>query len=228
MKDFARLLIKYGADLKSINEEGETPVHTAVNANCGLMADVLLKEGADMSIRDNMGYTPVTKAFSAPLRSADILRNLGNHLIMQHECKFQVDLDILHYIIDYDGFMNFQINCADELLKLKQKKIHNYNITYPHEVAKCLGNDDILQDLIILDESKYNFGNRIIRNFKKGMRRHKAAQKLREIFNVVLPFLPSVCIDRILENLDSRNIEQLEKYRVSQNDPTTLVGKKIQ
>ncbi|KAK9874491.1 hypothetical protein WA026_002841 [Henosepilachna vigintioctopunctata] len=217
IKEFTRLLIEYDADLNAINEEGETPVHTAVNANCGLMVDVLLKEGADVSIRDNMGYTPVTKAFSAPLRSADILRNLGNHLIMQHECKFQVDLDMLHYIIGNDGFMNFKNNCADELLKLKQKKIHNYNISYydiliasPHKVAKCLGNDDILQALIIFDESEYIFGNRIIRNFQKGLRRHKVAQKLREIFRVVLPSLPDLCIDEILENLDSRNIEKLE------------------
>ncbi|KAK9874495.1 hypothetical protein WA026_002846 [Henosepilachna vigintioctopunctata] len=95
MKELARLLIEYDADFNAINDEGEAPVHTAVNANYGLLVDVLFKEGANVNITDNMGDTPVTKAFSAPLRSADILRNLGNQLIMQHECKFQVDLDVL-------------------------------------------------------------------------------------------------------------------------------------
>ncbi|KAK9874497.1 hypothetical protein WA026_002848 [Henosepilachna vigintioctopunctata] len=218
MREFARLLIEYDTDLNAINEEGATPVHTAVNANCGLMVDVLFKEGADVNIRNNMGYTPVTKASSAPLRIADILRNLGNQLIMQHECKFLVYLDVLFYIIGYEGFMNFKIKCADELLKLKKKMIQNCTISYfdiltasPHKVAKCLGNDDILQALIIFDENKYIFGNRIFRNSKKRLRRHKAAQKLTEIFSVVLPSLPDLRIDKILENLDSRNIEKLEK-----------------
>ncbi|KAK9874501.1 hypothetical protein WA026_002852 [Henosepilachna vigintioctopunctata] len=174
MKEYAGLLNKYDADFNAINDEGETPVHTAVNANCGLPVDVLFKEGPDVNMRDNMDYTPVTKAFSAPLRSADILRNLGHQLIMQHECKFLVYLDVFCYIIGYEGFMNFKIKFADELLKLKQKMIHKSIIGYydlliasPRKVKKCLGSDDILQALIIFDENKYIFGNRIIRNFKK-------------------------------------------------------------
>ncbi|KAK9874494.1 hypothetical protein WA026_002845 [Henosepilachna vigintioctopunctata] len=118
------------ADLNAINEEGKTPVHTTVNANCGRLVYVLLKEGADVNMRDNMGYTPVTKAFSTPLCSADILGNLGNQLIMQHECKFLVYLDVLYYIILYEGFMNFSINRGGEFLTLNQKIIHNNSINF--------------------------------------------------------------------------------------------------
>ncbi|KAK9874499.1 hypothetical protein WA026_002850 [Henosepilachna vigintioctopunctata] len=208
---YTRKLLRMGADVNAISSNGFTPLNQACMSK---HADCM--EGADVNIRDNMGYTPVTKAFSAPLRSADILRNLGNQLIMKHECKFQVDLDVLYYIIGYEGFMNFKIKCADEILKLKQKLFHNSTISYydsliasPHKVAKCVGNDDILQDLIIFYKNESDFGNLIIGNFKKGLRRHKAAQKLREIFSVVLPSSPNVCIDEILENLDSRNIEKL-------------------
>ncbi|KAK9874498.1 hypothetical protein WA026_002849 [Henosepilachna vigintioctopunctata] len=121
IKEYAGLLIEYDAVLNAKNEEGETPVHTAVNANCGLLVDVLPKEGADVNIRDNMGYTSETKAFSAQLRSADILIILGNQLITKHECIFQVGLDVLYYIIGSEGLMNLKIKCADELLKPKQK-----------------------------------------------------------------------------------------------------------
>ncbi|KAK9874493.1 hypothetical protein WA026_002844 [Henosepilachna vigintioctopunctata] len=112
MKKFVRLLMEYDADINAINEEGPTPVHTAVNANCGLLVDVLLKEGADINIKGNMGI------------------NLRNQLIIQHECKLLVDLDVLKYINGYEGFMNSNIKCGGKFLTLDQKLIHNYTINF--------------------------------------------------------------------------------------------------
>ncbi|KAK9874503.1 hypothetical protein WA026_002854 [Henosepilachna vigintioctopunctata] len=218
MEEFVRLLMEYDADINAINEEGHTPVHAAVNVSCGVLVNVLLQEGADVNIRDNRGNTAITKAFSAPLSSADILMNLGKHLVMQYECNFQVDLDMLNYIIGYEDFMIFKIKCGDELLNLKQKMFPNTTISYydiliayPNKLAKCLGNDVILQTLMIFDESEYIFGNRIVRNFKKGLRLHKATEKLREIFNVAFSSRPGLFIDEIIERLDNRTIEKLKQ-----------------
>ncbi|KAK9874490.1 hypothetical protein WA026_002840 [Henosepilachna vigintioctopunctata] len=128
MEEFVRLLMEYDADINAINEEGHTPVHAAVNVSCGVLVNVLLQEGADVNIEGNRGNTPITKAFSVPLSSADILMNLEKHLVMQYECNFQVEVDMLNYIIEYEDFMIFKIKCGDELLNLKQKMIHNSTI----------------------------------------------------------------------------------------------------
>ena len=55
----ARVLLAAGADVKAVNDKGQSPPHTVVHAAC---VDVLLEGGADLEARDWKDRTPICVA----------------------------------------------------------------------------------------------------------------------------------------------------------------------
>ena len=58
------ILISYGADVNSQNDQGQTPLHSAVSQSELACAQVLLKHGSRMDVKDVDGRTPLMLAQS--------------------------------------------------------------------------------------------------------------------------------------------------------------------
>ncbi|KAK9873394.1 hypothetical protein WA026_022457 [Henosepilachna vigintioctopunctata] len=214
---FVRLLLEYNADINSTNNEGKTPLHLAIENVCEEMVDFLLKNDADINIADKNGVTPPMLSFSKPIIKGNIMILIGKHLIMKHICYEDVDVKILHVFLKFGPFINFMLKCESERQTLQRRTIDTSNVTYydiliapPRQVEKYLRNPNILKSLLSFDDSKYIFGNRIVKKVEAGMRRSEAAEKLYKIFSYRFPLVRNLCIDMIMAYLNCKNLEIIE------------------
>ncbi len=60
--DFARELIRLGADVNTADAKGRTALHWAAIREATLFAEFLIKEGADINAKDESGRTPFDQA----------------------------------------------------------------------------------------------------------------------------------------------------------------------
>ncbi len=83
-----RLLVEAGADLNAVDQNGQTPLHTAA---CTQTAKLLLELGSDVNAKDNNRLTPLHQADNKDI--ASLLLKKGATL----EAKCQNGLTPLHY-----------------------------------------------------------------------------------------------------------------------------------
>lgn len=69
------LLMENGADINARDNEGNTPLHTAVQADDELATEALIGYGADMGTRNDEGKLPERCAVSPAVRK--VLRDHG-------------------------------------------------------------------------------------------------------------------------------------------------------
>jgi len=72
VKSFIEMLIKYGADITSKNNMGETALHQAAKRGRLEAATVLLENSAEIDARDNYHRTPLMMA-AANCRNAEVI-----------------------------------------------------------------------------------------------------------------------------------------------------------
>ena len=70
---FGRLL-KAGAKVSGMDDDGQTPLHVAAKYNNMEAAEILIREGAKIMPRDRTGKTPLDYA-----ESAEMIRLLKSH-----------------------------------------------------------------------------------------------------------------------------------------------------
>jgi ankyrin repeat protein len=66
-----RLLIDYGADINTIDSDGDTPLHRAASQGSLEIVKSLLDAGADVGAKNNMGLKAASVAKIAELSSLD-------------------------------------------------------------------------------------------------------------------------------------------------------------
>ncbi|KAK9884176.1 hypothetical protein WA026_005131 [Henosepilachna vigintioctopunctata] len=216
-KKFIQLLIKYKADINMRNENGWTPLHLAIREGYEDVVYNLLRKGADINIKDNNGTTQMKTAFSYRFQNPTMLTHLGKHLILQHGRNIPVDVDDLEQLCEIDHLRKYKIRCDEEVSTLKRTTVCTDSyVTYfdiliasPDKMAKYVQNLDIVKSLENFDKNKFLYGNRIIRNFKQGMRRREAIGKIEPFCRDIFPPLPEVCINKITEYLKYEDIEPL-------------------
>jgi hypothetical protein len=81
-KEIVDMLVARGADVNAMSQNGQTPLHWAVNIGAkgigsAKMIELLVSKGADPNIRNNDGLTPLDFVKSKPGELADLLRQHG-------------------------------------------------------------------------------------------------------------------------------------------------------
>ncbi|XP_050508366.1 putative ankyrin repeat protein RF_0381 isoform X1 [Diabrotica virgifera virgifera] len=66
-RELTRLLIKSGASVNHINDQGDTPLHVASRFRTVVSAYILLKHGSDINRKNNLGFTPLHEAIHAEI-----------------------------------------------------------------------------------------------------------------------------------------------------------------
>lgn len=115
-----KLLIEYGADVKSRNNYGETPLQRALQSYCSMdCIKILLEHGADITMVDNWGWT--------------ILHSVAEHS----------SLEIVKYIIGLALDRGIEINTRD---KDGYTAIHDIDCENVTEFLKCGADINILSN----------------------------------------------------------------------------------
>lgn len=73
--EFAKMLIDAGAEINSLNNNGDTPLHSSINAFSDDASIFLIENGANINIRDGAGSSPLNMA------SFTYSNNVIKHLI---------------------------------------------------------------------------------------------------------------------------------------------------
>lgn len=79
--DIVKLLLSYGANLESTNNQGETPIHIAAELNYKEILDLLISSHSDVNSADFQGNTPLHKgcrANNTVIYIQDIIKQLLN------------------------------------------------------------------------------------------------------------------------------------------------------
>jgi ankyrin repeat protein len=77
-RDVISFLLKYDVDLDHLDEQGNTPLHTAILNNQRVAAKYLINRGADLEITNQQGMTPLALAMAQKNQDiAKILRQFG-------------------------------------------------------------------------------------------------------------------------------------------------------
>ncbi|KAJ0184044.1 hypothetical protein K1T71_000467 [Dendrolimus kikuchii] len=112
-KDEAELLLKDGADINTINQDGITALHQACIDDNLEMVEFLVQHGADINCRDNDGWTPLHATASCGGLS------IARYLIDNHA-------DVA--AVNCDGDLPVDIASTDTMLQLLNKVIEERGI----------------------------------------------------------------------------------------------------
>lgn len=86
------LIIESGADLTLVNLQGESPLHSAVNASYFEAARLLVEDGADPFLKNNRGKSPVVLAFESGSRMTEAIIDETN--IMKNDIEGNTPLHL--------------------------------------------------------------------------------------------------------------------------------------
>ncbi|KAK9870233.1 hypothetical protein WA026_006318 [Henosepilachna vigintioctopunctata] len=211
---FARLLIKYKANVDSENNFKKTPLHFAVDDGKVGLVGILLKSGASVNIPDVSGKTAMDKALEKKTLFPKVFECLGAHLIMQYCCGISVNLEHLQEVLcNSEQCQDFKKSCEEEVNLLKSTRAGESTVTYydilvssTHRLARSLFNSDILDSLVEFNmESSIVgsiFGSFLLKKRRAALKRYHEIKfgivPTRKVFH----FLPHVFIDKLMEYLD--------------------------
>ncbi len=137
---FFSLLVKNNADINIRDNDGNTPLHSAIKRGNSILSEMMINLGADINLRDVDGNTALMLAIMHHKDSlADYLIEAGASLNTQNNSGSTV---LIYAIIDY----NFKL---DEMITAGAN-IHiqdNYGLT-PLSWAALMGNEKALEGLI--------------------------------------------------------------------------------
>lgn len=76
-RDVIELLVKKGADVNHLNDDGDSPLHMAVKKDYRVLTKLLIAHGADVNIKDSSGHTALWYAIGH--HNQEIVRLLKNN-----------------------------------------------------------------------------------------------------------------------------------------------------
>ncbi|KAK9877648.1 hypothetical protein WA026_019318 [Henosepilachna vigintioctopunctata] len=217
-KIFARLLVEYKANVNSQNNYKDTPLHIAIYEGKESLVEVLLESGASIDIPDVSGRTPMDKALLDRFRYPRILARLSIHLIILYCCGFSVNLEHLEEVCKNSRFSNFKRRCEEEIRKLKVTIVGNSTVTY-HDilvspipvVSRYLFNTSILASFAEFDIGQSIFGPILKKKLEAASKHHQGLKKGIAAAEKIFPFLPYLCIDKLIEYLDIDDCNNLDE-----------------
>ncbi|KAK9892053.1 hypothetical protein WA026_018252 [Henosepilachna vigintioctopunctata] len=206
---FVRLLVEHKANVNSTNNFKETPLHIAIDEGNEGMVDILLESGASINFPDVSRTTPMDVALAERSRHPRVFEAMSKHLILRYYCGFQVNLSYLEKVLSSETSQTFKEKCEEEIQQLKSTRAGDSTITFydilvssTHAVARFLFNVNVLVSLQAFDGRKSIFGPVLNKKFNEALERFHVLQIGIVAARKTFPFLPDICIYKLVEYLD--------------------------
>ncbi|KAK9870236.1 hypothetical protein WA026_006321 [Henosepilachna vigintioctopunctata] len=217
-KTFARLLVENEMNVDSVNKFRETPLHFAVEARSIGLIEVLLENGASVNIPDMSGKTAMDIALKKKTQFPTVFECLAKYFIIQYCCGLSVNLEHLEEVCNNAKYQNLKKSCEEELQLLKRTLVGESTVTYydilvssTHTVARYLFNSDILASLVEFDMGSSILGSQLLKKSRAALKRHNGINLGIVATRKIFPFLPHVCIDKLMEYLDTEDFNNLDR-----------------
>ncbi|KAK9892055.1 hypothetical protein WA026_018254 [Henosepilachna vigintioctopunctata] len=206
---FARILVKHKANVNSTNNFKETPLHIAIYEGNESMVDILLESGASINFPDMFGTTPMDIAVAKKSRFPRVFETISKHLILRFNCGFSVNLSHVKEVLNSETCRTFNKRCEEEIQQLESTLAGDSIVTFydilvssTHEVARFLFNINIFVSLQEFDKGESIFGPLLMKKFNEALERFQGLQIGIVAARKIFPFLPDICIDKLVEYLD--------------------------
>ncbi|KAK9892050.1 hypothetical protein WA026_018249 [Henosepilachna vigintioctopunctata] len=226
---FARLLVEYEANVNSFNNFKETPLHIAIDEGNEGLIDILLESGASINFEDKFGRTPMNIALEKRSRHPTVFERMSKHLILRYYCGFPVNLSHLEEVLSSETIRTFKKKCEEEIQQLKSARVEDSTVTFynilvscTHAVARFLFNLNVLVSLQAFDGRKSIFGPVLNKKFNEALERFHVLQIGIFAARKTFPFLPDICIDKLMEYLDIDDFINLHECSRISNSRSSL------
>ncbi|KAK9891332.1 hypothetical protein WA026_014575 [Henosepilachna vigintioctopunctata] len=215
---FARLLLEYRANVHTETNFKETPLHLALYRGRKSLLKVLLDSGASFTAFDVHGRTAIDISLQNKDRYPTIYDIVAKHVIIHYCTGFRKNLQLFERVCNSETHRNFKRSCEEELEKLKSIFAGESTVTFydilvlpTHKVAKYFFNANI--DLCIrnFDLEESIFGSILLKKYKEALDRCDGIKLGILATKEMFPFLPDLCIDKLLEYLDNEDFNNLNK-----------------
>ncbi|KAK9892056.1 hypothetical protein WA026_018255 [Henosepilachna vigintioctopunctata] len=206
---FARLLVEYKANVNSFNNFKETPLHIAIDEGNEGLVDILLESGASINFPDMSGRTQMEISLAKRFHHPRVFETMSNYLILRYYCGFPVNLSHLKEVLNSETCRTFNERCEEEIQQLESTLAGDSTVNYydilvssTHSVARFLFNTNILGSLQEFDKGESVFGSLLMKKFNEALERFHGLQIGIVAVRKIFPFLPDICIDKLVEYLD--------------------------
>ncbi|KAK9877705.1 hypothetical protein WA026_019385 [Henosepilachna vigintioctopunctata] len=206
---FARLLVEYKANVNSTNNFKETPLYMAIEEGNEGLVDILLESGASIDVPDVSGRTPMDIALAKRSRHPRVFETMSKHLILRYYCGFPVNLAHLEEVFSSETSRTFKKKCEEEIQQLRSTLVGDSTLTFydvlvssTHAVARFLFNVNVLVSLQAFDGRKSVLGPVLNKKFNEALERFHVLQIGIVAARKIFPFLPDICIYKLVEYLD--------------------------
>ncbi|KAK9892049.1 hypothetical protein WA026_018248 [Henosepilachna vigintioctopunctata] len=220
---FARLLVEHKANVNSTNNFEDTPLYMAINSGNESLVDILLESGASINLPDVAGRTPMDIALARRSRHPRVFETMSKHLILRYYCGFPVNLSHLEKVLSSETCQSFKTKCEKEIQQLKSTRVGDSTVTLydilvssTHAVARFLFNVNVLISLQEFDNGESIFGPVVKKKFNEALERFHVLQIGIVAARKTFPFLPDICIDKLIEYLDIDDFINLHECSRSQ------------
>ncbi|QRM13767.1 ankyrin repeat family protein [Fowlpox virus] len=127
-KEVVLLLISMGFDVNAKDNEGNTPMHLAVQKNLVGIVKILLDKGADTSIINNLSVTCLRSCYVYGNNSTEILQLLISRIVINKyaniPCRSIAGMNYNWSLIESNQKTNsYKLECEKEILKMLDVKI---------------------------------------------------------------------------------------------------------
>ncbi|KAK9891330.1 hypothetical protein WA026_014573 [Henosepilachna vigintioctopunctata] len=219
---FARLLLKYRANIHSESNLNETPLHLAISRGRKSLVKVLLDSGASFTAFDVHGRTPIDISLEIQNEYPTVYHIVAKHVIIQYCLGFRMNLQLLEKLCNWEIHRNFKRICEEELQKLKstfagESTVSFYDILVlpTHTVAKYFSNANIVVSFRKFYMEESIFGPILLKKYEEAMERNYGIKLGILATKELLPSLPDLCVDKLLEYLDIEDFNNLYKATFS-------------
>ncbi|KAK9870234.1 hypothetical protein WA026_006319 [Henosepilachna vigintioctopunctata] len=206
--------------INNIDESNWSSLHYSAYLGMEETCFKLLKSGADLNLSNDWGDTPLHLACRM------VFECFAKHLIVQHCCGLSVNLEHLEEVCNSEIYLNFKKTCEEEIQLLKRTFAGESTVTYydilvssTHTVARYLFNSDILAALREFDMGSSIFGSLLLKKNKAALKRYYGIKLGIVATRKIFPFLPNLCIDKLMEYLDIDDLNNFDmacSFRTSQ------------
>ncbi|KAK9878854.1 hypothetical protein WA026_003688 [Henosepilachna vigintioctopunctata] len=219
---FVELLINHGADVNLQGMFGNTPLHFAISTLNDPAIDLLLRKGADIYLKNKRGVSPMDLVLTEMKGDLNMLTRLGKELIIMYYCGTQVHRKHWDAVRQIPSLRSFRSRIKLEVGILSSYKCSGFNITYydilkstTTKVAKYMLNSvffDFLQnESLFIRETDYILQEEYFRKLNKAYEKYKVYISAHNFLKEVLPILPEICINNIIEYLDDKDLINMGK-----------------